>query len=326
MSLPLVSIIVPVYNVEKYLNDCLQSIVEQSYSNLEIIVVDDGSPDNSIEIARDFAKKDSRIKVHQKENGGLSSARNFGIDQSIGEFLYFIDSDDLISTTNIEQLVKHCVENKAKMVMSMMTHELEKVQSITNSVAKVIHGDFLTLLIESNKPEFVSVAACNKLFHVSIFEKFRFPEGMIYEDAASYLYIVEQLDKIVLCDLYGYYYRPNESSITTQNISRKNFDILKACQMRVEVCQERHPEALPYIYRKCLNDNDFVAMRCVSERSDISEELFNSLLEANRLYSKSSRLRRFMYKSDRIYRLFLLFISTVYYNEKFRAFVKRILN
>ena len=110
---PLISVIVPVYKAEKYLDKCVQSIVNQTYKNLEIILVDDGSPDNCPEMCDEWAKKDSRIKVIHKENGGVSSARNAGLDNSFGDYIGFVDSDDFIENDFYECLYDNLVENGA---------------------------------------------------------------------------------------------------------------------------------------------------------------------------------------------------------------------
>ena len=114
--MPLISVIVPIYNVEKYLDRCVDSIINQTYKNLEIILVDDGSPDNCPQMCDDYAKKDSRIKVVHKENGGLSDARNVGMEVATGEYVSFIDSDDYISLDFYETLLETIVDNDSDIV------------------------------------------------------------------------------------------------------------------------------------------------------------------------------------------------------------------
>ena len=143
-----VSIIVPVYKVEEYLESCVNSIIAQTYSNIEIILVDDGSPDKCPEICEALKKKDKRIKVIHKQNGGLSDARNFGVKAACGEYVLYVDSDDVIEADMVEHLVKLIHDNNADIALSFFDNVLQGASSLTlkaNSVIKLLvvrNGDY----------------------------------------------------------------------------------------------------------------------------------------------------------------------------------------
>ena len=128
-ELPLVSVIVPVYNVQDYLAECINSIIRQNYTHFELLLVDDGSTDNSGMLCEQYRKKDNRIKVIHKKNGGLSDARNYGIDKALGEYLTFIDSDDYVSEIYLNALVNTAIHNNADIVQVEFTREKNRLAS-----------------------------------------------------------------------------------------------------------------------------------------------------------------------------------------------------
>ena len=130
-----VSIIVPVYNVEKYLDECVKSILAQTYSNIEIVLVDDGSKDTSGSMCDEYKKQDNRIVVVHKENGGLSSARNAGMENASGDYYIFVDSDDTISPDMVEEMVKKAKEHDAKIVSSLISEEQDKLGKVSAGTA-----------------------------------------------------------------------------------------------------------------------------------------------------------------------------------------------
>ena len=180
----LISVIVPVYNVEKYLDRCIDSIVNQTYRNLEIILVDDGSPDNCPKMCDDWAKKDGRIKVIHKENGGLSSARNAGLDICIGEYIHFVDSDDWLELSCIELLLDACVQNGALLSVCgryIIVHEKRNIDKNFSENQIMSTSNFVSnMLVGKN----CDSSPCGKLYHKSLWVGIRFPHGRIYEDIA----------------------------------------------------------------------------------------------------------------------------------------------
>lgn len=229
----MISIIIPVYNVSKYLDKCLQSVVAQTYSNIQIILVNDGSTDNSGEICDKWRKKDNRIEVIHKKNGGLSNARNVGIERAQGKYLMFVDSDDIISNDLCELLYNLLLENDADLAICNTYHIFDS-NNFTFEIA--------------NKAEMVycfnkSEAICNlwyqksflpsawgKLYKKELFEQIRFTEGIIFEDIDIMHEIFYLCNKIVYTDVKAYGYVHHENSITTKKYTQKDNVILDICE------------------------------------------------------------------------------------------------
>lgn len=220
----LISVIVPVYNVEKYLKKCLDSIVNQTYKNLEIIIVDDGSTDNSGLICDEYSKNDSRIKVIHKKNGGLSDARNVGLDNANGKYISFIDSDDYIEENMIICLYHDCEDNNCQMASSNKIYELENEKKYyTKEVIKseVVNKEMALKNLLLNDP---SVA--NKLFNKELFNDIRFIKGKLYEDILTTPNLIEKCDNVFLDEKYFYHYIQHENSIIHNNFSKKKMDYM----------------------------------------------------------------------------------------------------
>lgn len=229
----LISVIVPIYKVEKYLDRCVSSIVSQTYSNLEIILVDDGSPDNCPLICDEWQKKDNRIKVFHKKNGGLSDARNCGIDNSNGDYVVFVDSDDYIAKNMIEVLYTTLMEDKTDIaICDYYISELDK-----NSPHKFSNKKFI---VKDKKFDYlyneygcVTVVAWNKIYKKSIFENIRYPYGKVHEDEFIICDVLKKANSVSYILEPLYYYVQRENSIMNQ-ISLKKFDIVEALDKRIE--------------------------------------------------------------------------------------------
>ena len=206
MKNELISIIVPVYNVEEYLDRCIQSVLNQSYKNIEIILVDDGSTDKSLEICNKY-KKETKIKVFHKKNGGLSSARNFGMKKIKGKYIYFLDSDDYISINTIEILYNSLKNNNGDISCAK---ELFVYDSVTNLEANKDFGvinytseNALESILYMNG---ISNSACNKLYKKELFNNIIFPEGKLYEDLGCIYKVIGKANKIVFNNVFLYNY------------------------------------------------------------------------------------------------------------------------
>ncbi len=241
---PLLSVIVPVYNVEAYLNRCVDSILAQTYRNLEIILVDDGTKDHSDEICDVYAAMDSRVRVIHKENGGLSSARNAGLDIARGEYIGFVDSDDWIEPEMYAHMVACLLKYGAKVACAGrydvysatgerkkgLCPEREELVNAEEMVAKIFLWDNC------------DSAAWDKLYHRSLFEDIRYPLGKICEDVPTTYRLILKAGKAVLCDrpFYNYYHRPG--SITTATaITEKNFHFSQHTAAIYPYIREHHP-------------------------------------------------------------------------------------
>lgn len=242
----LISVIVPVYNVEEYLNRCVDSILAQTYQNLEIILVDDGTKDNCDKICDDYAAKDPRIKVIHKENGGLSSARNAGIDIARGEYLGFVDSDDWIEPEMYEHMLKTARKYDVKLVCAgrydFSSRRNEKTVGLCPEREEVITGmELLGRVFTWNRCD---SAAWDKLYHRSLFAEIRYPLGQISEDVAMFYKLAELVDRAAMCDkpFYNYYHRPG--SITTAKLSEKTFHFPRHTAVIYDYIRENHPELI----------------------------------------------------------------------------------
>ena len=204
MKKELISVIVPIYDIEKYLNKCIESIVNQSYENLEIILIDDGSTDESGKICDKWKEKDGRIKVIHKENGGLSDARNVGIENSTGEILYFIDGDDYIDFDIIDNLYFSLLENNTDISMGGLVRELYFEQKTLYSDKNYV-VDSKEILRKMFINE-ICTTVCNILFKKKLFEDIKFPVGKINEDSATLYKLFDKADKISHINKAGYYY------------------------------------------------------------------------------------------------------------------------
>lgn len=230
MDKVLISIIVPVYNVDNYLKKCVDSICHQTYRNLEIILVDDGSTDRSGSLCDEFVANDSRIRVIHKSNGGLSDARNAGMEVALGEWWMFVDSDDYIAPNTAETMLRAAVENRCEIAVCNMVRiyedgEMESFyRPVTESTVWAEEQRFETLKQPS---------VCNKLFYAELFEGARFPKGKYYEDTFIYHVLAYRASRIALTGLDGYYYLSRRESILGHpQFTDRYFDFIEAVYKR----------------------------------------------------------------------------------------------
>lgn len=211
----LISIIVPVFKVEKYLMRCVESIRDQTYPNIEIILVDDGSPDACPQICDQYAQEDTRIKVIHKKNGGLSDARNCGIDAAQGDYIGFVDSDDYIHPDMYMQLWENLKENQADIAVcgvKKVYSDEEPCSEQTQNVLKIYDGRQAIENIFDGSLYLQSVVSWNKLYKRSLFENVRFPVGKIHEDEFTTYVLFYKSDKVVYnTGIYYYYYQRTDS-------------------------------------------------------------------------------------------------------------------
>lgn len=219
-----ISIIVPVYNVEPYLCHCVESILKQTYSGFELILVDDGSPDHCPEICDDYARTDSRVRVIHQDNAGLSVARNVGIDQANGEYLCFIDSDDILSSNYCEILLKAIQSTNCKIAACKVVRFVnEDNPQVKNNVifdnadvSVMTEDDFLRQQMAGT----IEMGVVNRLFHRTVFDKIRFMPGRLHEDIifAGDL-LREGGGTVAYLDTPLYYYRQRKNSIVNQQVN-----------------------------------------------------------------------------------------------------------
>lgn len=238
-----ISVVVPVYNVEKYLNKCVTSIINQTHDNLEIILVDDGSTDKSGKLCEDLKAMDHRIKVIHKINGGLSSARNVGLDIVTGDYVGFIDSDDWVEPDFFQILKQGIDEYKADIAVVHFekVRDFSKIAYMTSTQQKwtsfTKHSAMKTLF-NSN---LIGYSAVNKLYHTELFNDIRFPEGMLMEDKATTYKLIHKVDFVVVNTSKKYHYFLREDSIIRRKFNRKNFDSFKIHEEIIDFMDSNYP-------------------------------------------------------------------------------------
>lgn len=233
--LSMISVIVPVYNVEAYLEECLDSAKNQTYTDIEVILVNDGSIDNSQAICELYCEQDSRFHLINQENQGQSAARNHGVNASIGELITFVDSDDVISTKYLEVLNNYMNED-----IDIVECNYRATRSVFD---KLKEAENIQILFEGNSEESV-INSCNygvsyspvcKLYRRKLLEDFPFLTGVIYEDIYHGVGVLKFIRKMVRLDYVGYYYRKRSNSTMHKQFSKKNLDLFTCCDKLVDL-------------------------------------------------------------------------------------------
>lgn len=215
------SIIIPVYNVEDFLEESILSVLNQTYKNLEILLINDGSTDNSLKICKKYGEIDRRIKIINQENKGLSGARNTGIENSTGKYLIFLDSDDTLDEDICEVLKNKLDSEKADIVICDLYSDRDKKNAkeiVTNYTSKEVIREILI----RNK---FDTSACGKIFKRELFDDIFFPEGKLYEDLGTIYKIVDKANKITHISVAKYFYRVRKGSITRSKFNLKQLDV-----------------------------------------------------------------------------------------------------
>lgn len=256
---PLISVIIPIYGVEKYLNRAVDSVLAQTYRNLEIILVDDGSKDGCGQICDAYEKKEARIRVIHKENGGLSDARNAGLDVAGGDYIAFLDSDDYYAPRFIEILYEEIIKNDAQ--VAICTYEVTEEMKIQDGPDFEAYGkqyDEGQVIINCYGREAMLmnqydicfsdatyfIVAWNKLYKAALWREIRFPKGKIHEDEATTYRIFDQAQKGVYVKLPLYAYFSMPGSITRETFHLKRLDWMDALDDRIQYFETHHELAL----------------------------------------------------------------------------------
>lgn len=303
----MISVIVPVYNVEEYLEECLNSIQHQTYTDIEVILVNDGSRDGSKEICERYCRLDSRFHLINQENKGLSGARNRGMIESKGEFITLVDSDDVIKDDMLEQLLKHMTSEEMDIVECWYTNDRKEIEIPSPENVKIIfQGNAQEALVSLCTDNIVRLNAVAKLFRRQVILNFPFLEGLFYEDVYGGMGILKQIHKMVKIDYIGYYYRVRSGSIMNREFSLKNLDLFTICD-KVEHLYDGNLDSLPYVQRRLFH---LVLMHVVDYRIFEGNPYQEKYVKYLNRYAKSSSKSLLM----RAYRLFpkkIVFISRV---------------
>lgn len=218
MSEPLLSVIIPVYQVEKYIGQCLDSVVGQTYTNLDIILVDDGGTDSSVDICREYQKKDNRIRIISQENGGLSKARNVGVAHAQAELITFIDSDDYIHPQMFATMVPYLQEHNLDIISCTSTRKNVVIKEMIGT-GKLECYDHRTAVSMGLRDD--NVSAWGKIYKKELLEKVQFPVGRVFEDLGTLYKIFNECHKVGWLDYQFYHYIKRENSITQRSFRVK---------------------------------------------------------------------------------------------------------
>ncbi|WP_283680829.1 glycosyltransferase family 2 protein [Parablautia sp. Marseille-Q6255] len=240
----LISVIVPIYNVEKYLERCVNSLLNQRYRNIEVLLVDDGSTDKSGEICDSFQQVDTRVKVFHKKNGGVSDTRNFGIEKATGEYLAFVDSDDYVSSDYLGSLYTMLTQKNADIAMcSYQKTKSSKIEYNDNITA------YDTALISNEETlekmlyrKGIDSYCWGKLYRKTLFDEIRFPVGELFEDVKIMYKVYDKANRIVFNQAKLYFYYQRSGSIVNSEFSIRKMDQVLASEEVLEFISRKYPE------------------------------------------------------------------------------------
>ncbi len=237
-----ISVIVPVYNVSEYLKKCLDSLLQQTFKNMEIIIVNDGSTDNSEEIVKEYQKRVMNIKYYYKENGGLSSARNYGLQYAEGEYVAFVDSDDFISFDMMEKMYNEITVTKTDICVCEFNYVYG--DKVVRSYSNLNYTD-----IPDKKYLLTPPMACTRLYKRELFNNIKFKEGIFYEDLELNPKLVKYTKNISFVNEGLYFYVVRSGSIMKQKeFNNKLYDIFTVLDSNKELLQEEYPDEIEYMY------------------------------------------------------------------------------
>lgn len=278
MNSPLVSVIIPVYNTEKYLKKCVESVLNQTYRNLEIWLIDDGSTDSSPKICDEFAQRDERIHVIHKENAGQGIARNLALDKCSGDFISFVDSDDWVQPEFIDKLLSALLENKADIAVcgyqaftGLRTAEIRRTQCLL----ECSHDIFKKML---QTPD-ITTMSWDKLYSRKCFQGLRYPAVRANEDAYLIYEMMQNCEKMVIINECDYVQLIRPGSTEQSAFSEKNYALIGAAQELTHIVEKKYPDLTPYVQFKTSKDIVTLLQKVVfSGMSAENEKHFNRLL------------------------------------------------
>lgn len=248
----LITVVVPVYKVEEYIERCVNSIINQTYKNLEIILVDDGSPDRCGEICDNYAKKDKRIIVIHKENGGLSDARNAGIDIAKGKYITFIDSDDYITDDYVEFLYNLILKNNVKVSICSHTVLYDTGLKIEKETEEFSVLDAKTAIRRILYDDGIDISAWAKLYETTLFKNIKYPKGKLFEDSAVTCKILSECEKIAIGSKSKYFYMIRSNSITNEKFNVKKMDLITSTKEMGKYILKKYPDLQDGVDRRIM--------------------------------------------------------------------------
>lgn len=295
-----ISIIIPVYNVSKYLETCLESVINQSYQDLEILLIDDGSTDNSGKICEVYSEKFANVYTYHKKNGGLSDARNFGLTKCTGSYIYFLDSDDWIRGNTIEILYNLMKEYKADISESQYEKVLDENHKYTYDEKikiNVYTGLEASYNLRSYKEN--QVVSWNKLYKKELFDNIKFPFGKYHEDEFTTYKLLLICNKVVVTNQKLYFYRQTPNSIINKEYSMKRLDIFEAYEESINFYKDRNLPELAYLtlynYLNLIYENHILAKKTNNQEIYIKiRKVYYKVLRENFKIIKIKHYPRFI--------------------------------
>ncbi|MBR4830293.1 MAG: glycosyltransferase family 2 protein [Bacilli bacterium] len=325
---PLISIIIPVYKVEEFLDRCVKSVTKQTYKHLEIILVDDGSPDNCPKMCDDWAKKDKRIRVIHKKNGGLSDARNAGIRVAKGDYIGFIDSDDWIDKKMYEVLYKNIVKYDADISCCELykgsSNPTEKeLKEYDNKVKTYNQEEYMKIFFKIGTQQCVYYAV-TKLYRRELLEDNLYPVGLTSEDVVGTCKVLFKCNKIVSVNYPYYIYYKNDKSITGSKFSNNDFHLLEIWDKVVDLCKDTEYEDMATLNRERIDYTLLMRMAVQLSNKEINEKYGDykkELLE--RLKKNKKRLLKSPIPTSRKITLRLLLLNYRLFVSTCKLYLKR---
>ena len=275
MKNELISIVVPIYNVEKYLEKCVESILRQTYKNIEIILVDDGSPDLCGEICENYKKIDKRITVIHKKNGGLSDARNYGIKHSNGKYITFIDSDDYVERDYIEYLYNLIKKNDCDMsICSFKTHFNNKFIDFGEKYENCVF-DAKTCLENMLCEKGFNVSAWAKMYKTDLFYNVEFPYGKLCEDNGTTYKLILKCNKIAYGNGSKYIYEMRDNSIMNTSFSKRKLDLVELTDKMYDDVFKIFPDLNDVLMKRKLHPRFSILRQAVMSKDLFAKFIFN---------------------------------------------------
>ena len=281
-----ISVIIPVYNVEDYLTECVDSVLNQTYKNYEILLIDDGSTDKSSQICDAYSEKNNKINVIHTENKGLSAARNLGTEKAKGEYVFYLDSDDYVENNVLERMIKIVEQDNVDIVCGnfMYTYSDRTVIAIKEEKEYEVL-DTYSAMEQLVKGEKIQNFAWGKLIKKEIAQNHKFPVGKLFEDMYWTHYVIDQAEKVAIDYKSFVYYRQRDNSIS-YSFNIKSLDQLDGMMQRKEFIEKRYPEFLKN-YKEMMVKNSLNLAWCTVR-----------YLKGNEQKSAVNRLRTFYLKFD----------------------------
>ncbi|SFD67020.1 Glycosyltransferase involved in cell wall bisynthesis [Lentibacillus persicus] len=319
---PAISIIVPVYNLERYIEKCLDSILAQTFADFEVIIVDDGSTDGSGAICEAYAKKDDRVIVLHNEYGGVSAARNAGIAAAAGKYIGFVDGDDYIDENMYDVLFQQCQQTRSDIAVCRLGREVDgQLLHHRAGTCRIIHLEHFEALRELFRGVLYRFSLCNKLFKQTCFKNVSFPEGRIHEDLSTVYKLFANANKAVYINYIGYIYVRQENSILTSQYNKNRLDAFKAWNEILPYMNKYYSELMADVYA-CYGfwcvDNAYYVLNQVSNKLERKEHLTTIQENMNGNYKELIRSQGLSFKYKSIVSLINYNLGLLIFSHRFK--------